>query len=139
MSVSEVKITTIADNLVLKAGLWGQWGLSYLIELKGSGGSLRKVLFDTANDSWPFLYNIEKLELDLEGLDAIVLSHGHIDHTVATVEALEMSGGCKVYAHPHCFLPRFYKSKTGRLTDVGVPEGQGVAEIEEAGGGGYPH
>ena len=134
MTVSNVKITTIADNLVLKPGLWGQWGLSYFIELTDSKGDPRKVLFDTANDAWPFLYNLEKLEINLEGIDAIVLSHGHSDHTVATVEALEMSGGCNIYAHPHCFLPRFYKSKTGKLTRGGVPEGQGIPEIENAGG-----
>lgn len=134
MSVSDLRITTIADNLVLRGGLWGQWGLSYLLELTDSKGDARKVLFDTANDTWPFLYNIEKLKLDFEDLDAIVLSHGHLDHTVATVEALEMSGGCKVYAHPHCFLPRFNKSKEGKLRPLGVPEGQGVEDIEKAGG-----
>ena len=134
MSVSDLKITTIADNLVLKPGLWGQWGLSYLIELIDSKGDTRKVLFDTANDKWPFLYNIEKLKLDFIGLDAIVLSHGHSDHTVATVEAVKMVGECKVYAHPHCFLQRFYRSKKGKLTPGGVPEGQGIKEIEEAGG-----
>lgn len=134
MSVSDVVLTTISDNLVLKPGLWGQWGLSYLIELTDSKGDRRKVLFDTANDTWPFLYNIEKLGIDLEGLDGIVLSHGHSDHTVATVEALEMSGGCPVYAHPHCFLPRFYKSKSGKLSRGGIPEGQGISEIENAGG-----
>jgi 7,8-dihydropterin-6-yl-methyl-4-(beta-D-ribofuranosyl)aminobenzene 5'-phosphate synthase len=134
MAVSDLQLTTIADNLVLSSGLWGQWGLSFLIELTDSKGDARKVLFDTANDTWPFLYNIEKLEIDLEGLDAIVLSHGHNDHTVATVEALKMTGGCPVYAHPHCFLPRFNRSKTGKLTPNGVPEGQGIAEIENAGG-----
>lgn len=134
MSVSGLKVTTIADNLVLKPGLWGQWGLSYLIKLTDSNGTPRKILFDTANDKQPFLYNIEKLELNLSGLDAIVLSHGHSDHTVATVEAVKMAEGCKVYAHPHCFLPRFYRSKKGKLIPGGVPEGQRVNEIEAAGG-----
>ena len=108
--------------------------MSYLIELDDSEGVSRKVLFDTANDKQPFLYNIEKLELDLSGLDAIVLSHGHSDHTVATVEAVKMAGECKVYAHPHCFLDRFYRSKKGKLSRGGVPEGQGIYEIEAAGG-----
>lgn len=134
MTTSEVRITTIADNLVLKPGLWGQWGLSYFIELTDSKGERRKVLFDTANDTWPFLYNIEKLNINMDGLDAIVLSHGHHDHTVATVEVLEMTDGCPVYAHPHCFLPRFYKSRNGELKKGGVPEGQGIKDIEEAGG-----
>ena len=132
--IKSLKITTIADNLVLQAGLWGQWGLSYLLELQDERGNTRKILFDTANDKEPFLYNIEKLELDLSDLDAIVLSHGHSDHTVATVEALQLSGGCKVYAHPHCFMPRYYESKDGKRTKGGVPEGEGVKEIEKAGG-----
>jgi 7,8-dihydropterin-6-yl-methyl-4-(beta-D-ribofuranosyl)aminobenzene 5'-phosphate synthase len=132
--IKHLKITTIADNLVLRAGLWGQWGLSYLLELTDSKGANRKVLFDTANDKEPFLYNIEKLELNLSNLDAIVLSHGHGDHTVATVEAVEMAGGCPVYAHPHCFLPRYYETKEGRRIKGGVPEGQRVLDIEKVGG-----
>jgi len=63
-----------------------------------------------------------------------VLSHGHGDHTVATVEAVEMTGGCPVYAHPHCFLPRYYETKEGRRIKGGVPEGQGVLDIEKVGG-----
>lgn len=132
--ISDLIVTTIADNLVLNPGLWGQWGLSYLLEFKDSKGEKRKVLFDTANDKEPFLFNIEQLELDLEGLDAIVISHGHSDHTVANVEAVEMAGGCPVYAHPYCFLPRFYETKDGKRTRGGVPEGQGISDIKAAGG-----
>jgi len=132
--IRNLKITTIADNLVLRAGLWGQWGLSYLLELTDENGEAKKVLFDTANDKEPFLYNVEKLELDFSDLDAIVLSHGHGDHTVATVEAVEMAGSCPVYAHPHCFLPRYYESKEGKRTKGGVPEGEEIEDIEKAGG-----
>ena len=132
--IKSLKITTIADNLVLIGGGWGQWGLSYLLELTDSKGVPRKVLFDTANDKEPFLYNIEKMELDLSDLDAIVLSHGHSDHTVATVEAVEMDGGCPVYSHPHCFYARFYETKEGKRIKGGVPEGQGISDIEKAGG-----
>jgi 7,8-dihydropterin-6-yl-methyl-4-(beta-D-ribofuranosyl)aminobenzene 5'-phosphate synthase len=132
--IRDLKVTTIADNLVLKAGLWGQCGLSYLLELTDSGGDERKVLFDTGNDKEPLLYNIEKMELDLKDLDAIVLSHGHSDHTVATVEAVEMTGGCKVYAHPHCFMPRYYESREGKRTPGGVPEKENIPDIEAAGG-----
>ena len=97
--ISKLKVTTIADNLVLKPGLWGQWGLSYLLEFNDSNDKKRKVLFDTANDKEPFLYNIEQLDLDLEGLDAIVISHGHSDHTVANVEAVE------TVSYTHLTLP----------------------------------
>jgi 7,8-dihydropterin-6-yl-methyl-4-(beta-D-ribofuranosyl)aminobenzene 5'-phosphate synthase len=134
MGVKTLKITTLADNLVLRAGLHGQWGLSYLLEIVDRRGDRRKVVFDTGNDREPLLHNIKELKIDLGGLDAVVLSHGHGDHTVATVEVVEAAGGCPVYAHPHCFLPRYYMDKHGKRTRGGVPEGQGVEDIEAVGG-----
>jgi 7,8-dihydropterin-6-yl-methyl-4-(beta-D-ribofuranosyl)aminobenzene 5'-phosphate synthase len=134
MGVKSLKITTLADNLVLRAGLHGQWGLSYLLEMVDEEGEGRKVVFDTGNDREPLLHNIKELEVDLGDVDAVVLSHGHGDHTVATVEVVEAAGGCPVYAHPHCFLPRVYEDRHGKRTKGGVPEGQGVDEIEAASG-----
>jgi 7,8-dihydropterin-6-yl-methyl-4-(beta-D-ribofuranosyl)aminobenzene 5'-phosphate synthase len=134
MAINSLKLTTLADNMVYQAGLHGQWGLSYLLELEDSRGQQRKVLLDTGNDRDPLLHNIKELKVDLGDLDAVVLSHGHGDHTVATVDIMEMSGGCPVYAHPHCFMPRVNIDRIGKRTRSGVPEGQGVAEIEAAGG-----
>jgi len=132
--IKKLKITTISDNQVYKPGLWAQWGLSFLIEITDAKERERKILFDTSDHKTPWLYNVKKLELDLTDLDAIVLSHGHSDHTAATVEAVELCGGCPVYAHPHCFMPRYYEAKNGRRTRGGVPEGEGIEEIEAAGG-----
>ena len=134
MTVKSLKLTTLADNMVYRAGLHGQWGLSFLLELEDGGGHPRKVLLDTGNDREPLLHNIKELKVDLGSLDAVVLSHGHGDHTVATVEVMEMSGGCPVYAHPHCFLPRVNVDKAGKRTRAGVPDGQDVGHIEAAGG-----
>lgn len=132
--IRDLKITTLADNLVQSGGMQGQWGLSFLIELVDSEGSPRRVVFDTGNDKEPLLHNIKRLKLDLGDVDCVVLSHGHGDHTAATVEVVETSGGFRVYAHPHLFEPRFYVSREGKRRPGGVPEGQGVAEIEAAGG-----
>ena len=134
MSIKNLKITTLADNLVLKAGLHGQWGLSFLLDIEDRNGMPRRIIFDTANDKAPFLHNIKKLKTDLSGVDAVVISHGHGDHTVATVEIVKAAGGCSVYAHPHTFLPRFYIRKDGKRREGGVPEGQRIADIEAAGG-----
>jgi 7,8-dihydropterin-6-yl-methyl-4-(beta-D-ribofuranosyl)aminobenzene 5'-phosphate synthase len=134
MAIKKLKLTMLADNVTYKVGLHGQWGLSILLELEDSGGSPRKVLLDTGNDRAPLLHNIKELKVDLGDLDAVVLSHGHGDHTVATVDVMKASGGCPVYAHPHCFLPRVNVDKSGKRTRAGVPRGQGVAEIEAAGG-----
>ena len=42
------------------------------------------MLLDTGNDRNPLLHNIKELKVDMSDLDAVVLSHGHGDHTVAT-------------------------------------------------------
>ncbi len=131
--IGSLKITTLAENLVQAGGL-GQWGLSFLLELTDSRGDARKVVFDTGAVKEALLHNVKLLEADLSDLDCIVISHGHGDHTAATVEVVEASGGVKVYGHPHTFLPRLYVDREGRRRRGGPPEGEGLADIEAAGG-----
>jgi 7,8-dihydropterin-6-yl-methyl-4-(beta-D-ribofuranosyl)aminobenzene 5'-phosphate synthase len=131
--IRSLKITTLAENLVQRGGL-GQWGLSFLLELMDVRGDERKVIFDTSAQKEAFLHNVKLLELDLSDVDCVVISHGHGDHTAATVEVVEAAGGIPVYGHPHTFLPRFYQDRDGRRHEGGPPEGEGVAEIEAAGG-----
>ena len=132
--VKSLRMTTLAENLVQVSGLHGQWGLSFLLELVDAQGQNRKVVFDTGKDKAPLMHNIKRLKADLSDVDCIVLSHGHGDHTVATVEVVEITGGVEVYAHPHLFLPRFNVDRLGKRVRGGVPKGEGIAEIEAAGG-----
>ncbi len=134
MTVGSLKITTLADNLVQLAGLRGQWGLSLLLELVDARGGERRVVFDTGNEREPLLHNIKELKVELGDLDCVVISHGHGDHTAATVDIVRSAGGVRVYAHPHTFFPRLYEDRRGKRVRGGVPEGQGLAEIEAAGG-----
>ena len=108
--VQALKITTLVENLVQAGGL-GQWGLSFLLELIDSKGEKRKVVFDTGNNKEAFLHNVKVLKVDLSDVDCVVISHGHGDHTAATVEVVEAAGGVKVYGHPHTFLSRFSENK----------------------------
>ena len=131
--IQALKITTLAENLVQAGGL-GQWGLSFLLELVDAKGEKRKVLFDTSNNKDAFLHNVKLLEVDLGDVDSVVISHGHGDHTAATVEVVEAAGCVKVYGHPHTFLPRFYVDREGKRRPGGPPKGEGLEEIEAAGG-----
>jgi 7,8-dihydropterin-6-yl-methyl-4-(beta-D-ribofuranosyl)aminobenzene 5'-phosphate synthase len=131
--IGSLKITTLAENLVQSGGL-GQWGLSFLLELTDSRGEARKVVFDTSAVKEAFLHNVKLLEANLSNVDCVVISHGHGDHTAATVEVVEAAGGVKVYGHPHTFLPRFYVDREGKRRRGGPPEGEGLVDIEEAGG-----
>ena len=112
----------------------GQWGLSFLLEFVDARGNHKKVIFDTGMHKESLLHNIKQLKVELKDLDCVVISHGHSDHTAATVEVMEAAGGVRVYAHPHTFLPRFHEDKTGKRRQHGVPKEEGLEEIEKAGG-----
>lgn len=131
--IRDLKITTLAENLVMTKCL-GQWGLSFLLELVDARGDRRNVVFDTGMHKESLLYNIKQLDVDLSDVDCVVISHGHGDHTAATVEVVKVAGGSKVYAHPYTFLPRFREDKTGKRRQHGIPKGEGLEEIEKAGG-----
>lgn len=71
-----MKITILMDNYSDRdSRLVAEHGFSCLIETPQA-----KVLFDTGQTG-AFIRNAELLEKDLSDIDAIVISHGHYDHT----------------------------------------------------------
>ncbi len=133
-SIRELKITTLADNLTMTSCL-GQWGLSLLLELIDAKGDRKKIVFDTGMSKNALLRNVKALKADINDIECIVLSHGHLDHTAATAELVKLAGGgVKVFAHPYTFLPRFHKSPNEKKRRMGVPRGERIADIEKNGG-----
>ena len=59
--------------------LLGQHGLSLYVQTT-CGDQTRRCLLDFGMTQDVLFPNIELLELDLSGLDALILSHGHVDH-----------------------------------------------------------
>lgn len=78
-------------------------GLSYLVEYDG-----KKILFDTGQSDL-FLRNAVKMNIDINDIDLIVLSHGHFDHG----GGLDYLTGGKLICHPGCFVKRYRKSDCG--------------------------
>ncbi|MEM4246319.1 MAG: MBL fold metallo-hydrolase, partial [Candidatus Bathyarchaeia archaeon] len=132
--VGSLKITTLADNMVQRSSFHGQWGLSFLLEVEDTNGVEKRIVFDTGNDRAPLLHNVKVLKAELQDVNCIILSHGHGDHTAATVEIVRQTGGVKVYAHPYVFQQRFTVDKQGKRRRGGVPLGERIGDIEEAGG-----
>lgn len=132
-SLKSLKITTLADNLAGSKCL-GQWGFSCLLDMVDANGEERKALFDTGMVCDALLFNVRVLKVDLAGVDCIVLSHGHYDHTGGIVELERTAGGVKVYAHPHVFLPRIFIDADGKRREIGVPKEQNRGKVEAAGG-----
>ncbi len=71
-----LKITTLIENNSDKSNiLFSEHGLSLYIEINE-----KKILFDTGQ-SGDFIKNAEKLKINLNDLDYVILSHGHYDHS----------------------------------------------------------
>jgi len=74
-STPRAEIIVLVDNNA-KPGLAQAWGLSVLVR---SGG--KTVLFDTGPNPRVLLTNAARLHVDLSSIDAVVISHRHLDHT----------------------------------------------------------
>jgi 7,8-dihydropterin-6-yl-methyl-4-(beta-D-ribofuranosyl)aminobenzene 5'-phosphate synthase len=61
-------------------GLMAEHGFSALVTVR-RGGTTTSVLFDTGLFPDAMVTNADWLGLDLSGVHAVVLSHGHFDHT----------------------------------------------------------
>lgn len=132
-AVKSVKVTTLADNVVYHSGLLGQFGFSAHLEIRDRRGEKHSLVFDTGRIRSALLYNIKALKLDLSQLEYIVLSHGHHDHTSATVELIRKSRRkVKVVVHPSIFHPRFVVEK-GKKRYHGIPKGERKEDILKAG------
>jgi len=131
--IKALKITTLGENIAYGKCL-GQWGLSFLVELVDAKDRKKKIVFDTGISKKALLHNIRELKVDLGDVESIILSHGHLDHSAATVEVVKAAGNVKIYAHPHAFLPRIYEGKNGKRRQIGVPKKEGLDDIEKVGG-----
>jgi 7,8-dihydropterin-6-yl-methyl-4-(beta-D-ribofuranosyl)aminobenzene 5'-phosphate synthase len=63
-----------------------------LIEADG-----KKILFDTGADSPTLLHNMEKLGIDPETIDEVVISHAHGDHVDGLTGFLQINPNVKVF------------------------------------------
>ena len=73
--IRRLRVTALADNSVAAPDLLAEHGLSLLIEADD-----RRILFDTGQGK-VLAANAPALGVPLSPLDALVLSHGHYDHT----------------------------------------------------------
>lgn len=113
MDSTTVEITILVDNRT-EPGLVAEHGFSLWIEADD-----RRILFDTGQG--PALGpNAEALGVDLARAEALVLSHGHYDHTGGLAQVAAAARDVAVYCHPAAVQPR-YAIRNGRAASIQMP------------------
>lgn len=85
LNLKDIRMVTISENSTTNPFTLAEWGLSIHIEAGD-----KKILYDTgAGNRGIVLHNADVLGVDLTKIDAIVLSHGHQDHTGGLKDVLE--------------------------------------------------
>jgi 7,8-dihydropterin-6-yl-methyl-4-(beta-D-ribofuranosyl)aminobenzene 5'-phosphate synthase len=118
IQTKNLRITTIIDNSTATAETLGEWGFSALVE-----AGPRTFLLDTGT-SEATVRNADRLALDLKKIEAIVLSHGHYDHTGGMKSVLERIGRpeVRIVAHPGVLEGKYgYNRKTKTYRYAGIP------------------
>ncbi|MBW2095620.1 MAG: MBL fold metallo-hydrolase [Deltaproteobacteria bacterium] len=113
-----------ADTLV------AEHGLSLLITLYRDKET-HTILFDTGYSSVGVLHNMGLLEIDPADIEALVISHGHMDHTGTLYPLLnKIPSTVPLVVHPDAFLsPRYFALDDGRK--LLFPETLKKAELEK--------
>lgn len=105
-----MKLCILVDNRAMP-GFSAEHGLSIFVE----DGRCR-VLFDTGRSGTVLAENAAKLGVSLLGLDGVILSHGHHDHTGGLDSLARHLRGVRVFCHPELFDRKLYED--GR--DIGI-------------------
>lgn len=95
------------DGKVPSDTLVAEHGLSLLVKVFKDGKEY-SVLLDAGWSSKGVPHNIEMLGVDISRIEAVVLSHGHMDHFGALIDVLKELAPSDTSAiiHPDAFLPR---------------------------------
>lgn len=99
------KVITLIDNIVYKNALFAENGLALLIEYNN-----QKIIFDTGQTD-NFIKNAKYLNINLNDIDSVVISHGHYDHVGGLIKFCEVNSKAKIYIKREA-INKKYSNKT---------------------------
>jgi 7,8-dihydropterin-6-yl-methyl-4-(beta-D-ribofuranosyl)aminobenzene 5'-phosphate synthase len=87
-----VILTSVYDNYKVKEELKSAWGISTVVETASD-----RILFDTGGDSEILLSNMEKMGVEPDSINKVVISHIHADHLGGLDGFLEKNNDVTVF------------------------------------------
>lgn len=113
--MQSLRLTSLVENTATRQGLLAEHGLAFWLETDS-----KKVLFDTGQTG-VLAHNADRLGVDLRSADAVVLSHGHYDHTGGLQALLDDGYAGPVYAHPAALRDKYGRNPDGTGRYIGMP------------------
>lgn len=112
--MSTAMVAVLSDNHVMRHPLSAEFGFSVLVQT-----SERVALLDTGSSAL-FARNAGKMEFELFGIDDVIVSHAHYDHTGGLGRALTEAPAALLHLHPEALLPS-HSTNTGKMRYIGMP------------------
>ncbi len=124
MGLERVRVVILADDYAgyEVRGLLAQHGFSAYIEVVDDRGMVHRVLFDAGQYGEAVVHNARLLNIPLEDVDVVALSHSHYDHSggLLTIASL-FKKRVPLVAHPDIVKPAIYVSDHRTRLDIGIP------------------
>ena len=105
--IKQLEVTVLVNDRVDKAGFLAEHGFSCWVDTGEN-----KFLFDTGG-GLVLDHNARLLDIRLDHADAVILSHGHDDHSGGLSSVFRRNPDVTVGVHPHAFTPRFIREEEG--------------------------
>lgn len=109
-----MQVFVLSDNTAGAPNFLAEHGLSLLVRT-ADGDMLMDV-----GQGIAAMHNMELLRVSLDGLQGVILSHGHYDHTAGLPLLLTKKAPVKVCAHPWILEDKYYRIGESKRF-IGIP------------------
>ncbi len=124
--MGKTKITIVCENRAgAIPGLIGEHGFCALVEKNNE-----RLLLDTGQ-GLGLIANAAALNISLDGIQKIVISHGHFDHTGGLAKLPRQNETIDIIAHPHIFNPKYVRRES--ISSAGDKNGNTSGDAKTAG------